>query len=88
MDRRDFVKQSLDTLGIAYLLPGASFEQAGGKDDPYAKSLPLGDDDYYDKSLHMNIPVAPFVGDRYEAEVPDTIDLADYAERAINGATE
>src|SRR5688500_15200014 len=48
------------------------------------------DEDYYDPSLPKNpseIPVKPFEGERYEAELPDTLDLAWHAGEAINFLT-
>lgn len=43
--------------------------------------------DYYDKSLPREIPVKPFEGERYEAEIPDTEELTDYANRALIAMT-
>jgi hypothetical protein len=48
------------------------------------------DEDYYDPALPKTcgeIPIKPFVGERYEAEVPDTLDLAYHANEAINFLT-
>ena len=44
-------------------------------------------DDYLDKSLPRDIPVAPYEGERYKSVVPDTLDLVEYADRAINAMT-
>ncbi|MBI2824454.1 MAG: hypothetical protein HYX69_07195 [Planctomycetia bacterium] len=48
------------------------------------------DEDYYDRSLPQSpgdIPIKPFDGERYEAEVPDTLDLAYHATEALNFLT-
>ena len=43
---------------------------------------------YVDESIaEADIPAVPFEGDRYEAEVPDTLELTDRAEFAINAFT-
>jgi hypothetical protein len=42
---------------------------------------------WIDWSLPRSVSVAPFEGERYEAEVPDTIDLVDNANYALNMAT-
>jgi hypothetical protein len=44
-------------------------------------------DDHLDKTLPIAIPVAPYPGERYEALVPDTLDLVDHANLAINVLT-
>ncbi len=43
--------------------------------------------DYPDETLPREIPVAPYHGETYEAVVPDTLDLAEHAELAINVLT-
>lgn len=43
--------------------------------------------DYYDKTLPQEIPVKPFEGQRYAAEIPDTEELSDYANRALIAMT-
>jgi hypothetical protein len=48
------------------------------------------DEDYYDPALpksSSSIPIKPFDGERYEAEIPDTLDLAFHANEAINFLT-
>jgi hypothetical protein len=48
------------------------------------------DEDYYDPTLpksSSSIPIKPFDGERYEAEIPDTLDLAFHASEAINFLT-
>ena len=55
-----------------------------------AKEPPLDDPEYYDPALPKNprdIPVKPFEGQRYQAEVPDTLDLAYHADEALNCLT-
>ena len=56
-----------------------------------ATALPLAalaaEDDYLDKSLPKEVPVKSFDGVYYDAEVPDTPDLAEHAHYAINQAT-
>ena len=42
---------------------------------------------YIDWSLPRSVSVAPFEGERYEAEIPDTIDLVDHANYALNQGT-
>ena len=42
---------------------------------------------YLDQTLPEEIEVAPYEGQRYRAEVSDTLDLVDYAHRAINVLT-
>ncbi len=42
---------------------------------------------WIDWSLPRSVSIAPFEGDRYEVEVPDTIDLVDHANYALNMAT-
>ena len=44
-------------------------------------------EDYVDTSLPREVEVLPFTGERYEAEVPDTLDLAERAAMAINALT-
>ena len=43
--------------------------------------------EYLDKSLPWDISVAPYLGQRYKAVVPDTLDLVDHANDAINFLT-
>ena len=44
--------------------------------------------DYVDESVaEAELPAAHFAGERYEAEVPDTLDLTDNARFAINAYT-
>ena len=45
------------------------------------------EEQYLDKTLPREIPVAPYPGERYEAVVPDTLDLVDHANLAINALT-
>ncbi|MEX0677382.1 MAG: hypothetical protein WD063_09920 [Pirellulales bacterium] len=48
------------------------------------------DEDYYDPTLpktSSEIPIKPFVGERYETEVPDTLDLSYHAREALNFLT-
>ena len=45
------------------------------------------EEDYYDRSLPTEIPVKRYEGKRYEAVVPDTEDLVDYANRGLIAAT-
>jgi hypothetical protein len=42
---------------------------------------------YVDWSLPRSVSVTPFEGERYEAEIPDTIDLVDHANYALNQGT-
>ena len=42
---------------------------------------------WIDWSLPRSVSVAPFEGEKYEVEVPDTIDLVDHASYALNMAT-
>jgi hypothetical protein len=44
-------------------------------------------EDYLDTSLPREIPMVPYEGARYEAEVPDTLDLVDIANNSINMLT-
>jgi hypothetical protein len=43
--------------------------------------------DYIDRSLPAEVSVAPYPGERYEAEIPDTLELTDHARLAINALT-
>jgi hypothetical protein len=55
-----------------------------------AKAAPLDDPEYYDPALPKeprDIRVKPFAGERYQAEVPDTLDLAHHADEALNCLT-
>ena len=48
------------------------------------------DEDYYDPALPKNtsdIPIKPFEGEHYQAEIPDTLDLAYHASEALNFLT-
>ena len=45
------------------------------------------DNDYLDTSLPDQAPVVPYEGERYAAEVPDTLDLVQHAHYALNQAT-
>ncbi len=48
------------------------------------------DEDYYDPTLPQTssgILIEPFAGERYEAEIPDTLDLAYHANEALNFLT-
>jgi hypothetical protein len=53
--------------------------------DIYAEEIDRND--WIDWSLPRSVSVVPFEGERYEVEVPDTIDLVDHANYAINMAT-
>src|SRR5262249_5794262 len=53
-------------------------------------AAPVDDPEYYDPALPKDpseIPIKPFEGERYEAEVPDTLDLTYHANEAINFLT-
>ena len=45
------------------------------------------DHDYIDTSLPAEVSVSPYPGDRYEVEIPDTLELTDHARLAINALT-
>ncbi len=45
------------------------------------------DDEYLDQSLPKEISVGPYAGERYEVEMPDTLDLVDHASMAIHALT-
>ena len=80
-----------------------SVDEAPGKDAQDATDLPAAitriikrvnddiagrsDEEFYDRTLPVEIPVVPYQGKRYESLVPDTEDLAEYGVRAINAAT-
>ena len=54
------------------------------------KALASSYDEYLDPTLPNDIseiPLTLYEGDRYEAEVPDTLDLAEYARESINYLT-
>src|SRR5262245_14652080 len=64
-------------------LPGLA---ADGSEDPSEHP----EKDYYDMSLPREpeaVPLAPYQGNYYEAEVPDTLDLAEMAGNNINYLT-
>ena len=44
-------------------------------------------DDHLDTTLPSEVPVVPYEGERYEAMVPDTLDLVDHARMALNVLT-
>src|SRR5687768_10350616 len=45
-------------------------------------------EDYLDNTLPKTIDMPPFTGERYEVEIPNTLDLAERAAIAINCLTE
>jgi hypothetical protein len=44
-------------------------------------------EDHLDTTLPSEVPVVPYEGERYEAMVPDTLDLVDHARMALNVLT-
>src|SRR5262249_9636124 len=80
VDRRDFLKQTLMTAGVASLEGAAQGEPT--------RPLPwVAEPAYYDATVPRKpeqISVSPFRGSREEQTVPDTLDLVDYAEKALN----
>ena len=43
--------------------------------------------DYLDTTLPREIPAATYEGERYQAEIPDTLDLVEHAHASINQLT-
>lgn len=74
MNRREFVEQSLAGIGtIALGRLVASAQEHGDWRDPELKNL--------------QVTATSPRGESYEAEIPDTVELTDYANRAINMGT-
>src|SRR5713101_8338749 len=82
MNRRDF----LQTTAALVATP-----LRGSERNHSARPLPwVAHPNYYDDTVPRepkDIAVAPFWGERYQARVPDTLDLAEYADRATNAFT-
>src|SRR5437867_6649951 len=85
MDRRNFLKGTVMVLGGATL-------KASEEPSQTARPLPwVAAPEYYDDTLPRDpkeIHVVPFKGERYEALIPDTLDLAEYAESTVHGLTQ
>jgi hypothetical protein len=72
--------------GLRILLSSISLSLLAG----YVSAAEHPDEDYYDPTLPKHpseIPIQPFVGEHYEADVPDTLDLAYHANEALNFLT-
>jgi hypothetical protein len=83
MDRRGFVKGSMLTLGGALL---ASHPRGAWAEAPHNEKQALPPIDYPNKNIPA-FEVPPYVGERYEDTIPDTLDLAHRIELAINALT-
>jgi hypothetical protein len=74
INRRQFIEKSLVGIGSTAMAPlAASAQEAENWRDPELKNL--------------QVTASPPQGERYEAEVPDTVELLDYAHRSINMGT-
>jgi hypothetical protein len=79
MENHAVTKKQMHWTGIVWLL------LAG-----FVVAAEHPDEDYYDPKLPRHcdeIPIQPFQGERYDAEVPDTLDLAYHANEALNFLT-
>jgi hypothetical protein len=85
MNRRDFTTTSLLGLGDVLLQRKLSWAQTSATNDG-----DLGNEEYYDSTVPRdpaNIPLGDYTGERYEALVPDTLDLAQEAGKIVNFLT-
>ena len=79
MDNFGLRKVVLGLMVMWGMLPGLVHRNVYAKEVDY--------NNWIDWSLPRSVSVAPFEGERYEVEVPDTIDLVDHANCALNMAT-
>src|SRR5690242_2293561 len=77
----------LEGLGAAALAAGAGARADEGKDKEINKDWKPGTPIKYARDKAPPFQIPPYQGDRYEATVPDTLDLAERAEWGLNALT-